>query len=100
MAVVNESNVLVELERVGVRDDFETLNHRAINVGHDVVYEQTSHTLPHPVRVDEQVLQVKPAVDRSSRREANDEIGRQSGDASTPLDDSRVGQNQCAGVGQ
>jgi hypothetical protein len=100
MAVVNESNLLVERKRVRVRDDFETLNQRVINAGHDVVHEQASYPVSHPLRVDEQVLEIKPAVDGDGRREANDLTGRQGGDASAPLDHSRVGKDQCVGVGQ
>src|ERR1019366_7819142 len=87
LAVVNETDVLKEGQRVRIRRDLDALDMFALGDSHDVGHQAATDSTPHPVWVDEQVFQLPDAARTKRGRKANDVIARPGGDAGAALAD-------------
>jgi hypothetical protein len=101
LAIVDETDAVVEGQRVRIRSDLDALYVFARGNGHDVSQQVATHSAPHPVRVDEQVLQLQDPLYGKRGRKANNVIPRQGcGDTATARTDALPGQDQRLGVSQ
>ena len=99
LTVCNEANCVIEEESVRVRRHSNALVTALRSDGGSVLHEVTANSVPHPVRINEQVLQIKDAVNKDSGGETHDVI-TVGGDSGPPVGDVVSFQHQRLWVGE
>jgi hypothetical protein len=99
LTVCNEAKCVIEEESVRVRRHSNDLK-TALRSDHgSVLHEVTANSLPHPVRINEQVLEIKDAIYKDSGGETHDVI-TVGGDSGLPFGDAVSFQHQRLWVGE
>ena len=85
LTVCNEATCVIEAESVRARRHSNALETALRSDRSSVLHEVTANSMPHPVRINEKVLQIKDAVYKDSGGETHDVISRFGGDSGQPL---------------
>ena len=99
LTVCHEAKCVIEEESVRVRRHSNALKTALRSERGGVLYEVAANSLPHPIRINEQVLEFKDAVNRDSGGETHDVITVGS-DSGKPFGDAVPFQHQRLWVGE
>jgi len=99
LTVCKEANCVIEGESVRVRCHSNALKTAPRSDRGSVLHEVTANSLPHPVRINEKVLEIKDPINKDSCRETHDVI-TVGGDSGQPFGDAVPFQNQRLWVGE
>src|SRR5476649_1029145 len=99
LTVHDEAKCVIEEESVRVRRHSNGLETALRSDRGSVLHEVAANSMPHPVRINEQVLKIKDAVNKDSGGETHDVISV-SGDSGQPFGDAVSFQHQRLWVGE
>jgi len=99
LTACNEAKCVIEQESVRVRRDSNALKTALRSDRGSVLHEVTANSMPHPVRINEQVLQIKDAVNKDSSGETHNVISV-GGDSGQPFGDAVPFQHQRLWMGE
>lgn len=99
LTVCNEAERVIEEESVRVRRHSNALKTALRSDRGSVLHKVTANSMPHPVRINEQVLQIKDAVNKDTGGETHDVI-IVGGDSGQPFGDAVPFQHQRLWVGK
>src|SRR5450759_1224740 len=99
LTVCNEAQCVIEGESVRVRRHGNALKTALRSDNGSVLHEVTANSLPHPVRINEKVLEIKDAINKDSGGETHDVI-TVGGDSGQPFGDAVPFQRQRLWVGE
>jgi hypothetical protein len=97
--VHDEVECVIEVESVGVRRHGNTLDAAPGSDRSSVMHELAADSLPHPLRINEEILKVKDAILEDDGRETHDVV-RVGGDSAPPFGDAVPFQNHRRWVGE
>ena len=97
--VCNEAKRVIEEESVRVRRHSNDLKTALPSDRGSVLHKVTANSMPHPVRINKQVLEIKDAIYQDSCRETHDVI-TVGGDSGQPFGDAVPFQRQRLWVGE
>ena len=99
LTACNEAKCVIEQESVRVRRHSNALKTALRSDRGSVLHEVTANSMPHPVRINEQVLEIKDAINKDSGGETHDVI-TVGGDSGQPFGDAVPFQHQRLWVGE
>jgi hypothetical protein len=99
LTVHDEAECHIEDERVGVRRHGNAPDAAPRSDGSGVMHELASDALAHPLRVNEEILKIKDAIDEDYGRETHDVISM-GGDSAPPSGDAVTFGNHRRRVGE
>ncbi len=99
LTVHDEAECGVEVESVGVRRHGNALDAAPGSDCSSVMHESAPDSLPHPLRINEEILKFKDAVYEDCGRETHDVVSV-GGDSASPFGDTVPFRNQRGWVGE
>src|SRR5450631_3235164 len=99
LTICNEAECVIEEESVWIRHHSNALKTAVRSDRGSVVHEVAANSLPHPVRINEQLLEIRDAVNNGSSGETNDVI-TVGGDSGQPFGDAVPFQHQRIWAGE
>ena len=99
LTVCNEAKCVIKGEGVRVRRDNNALKTALRSDRRCVLHEAAANSLPHPVRINEKVLEIKDATNKDNGGETHDVI-TVGGDSGQPFGDAVPFQHQRLWVGE
>jgi hypothetical protein len=99
LTVCNKAKCLIEEESVRVRRHSNALETALRSDRGSVLHEMAANSMPHPVRINEQVLKFKDAINKDCGGETHEVMGV-GGDSGQPFGDAVPFQHQRLWVGE
>jgi len=97
--VHHEAEGVIEVESMGVRRHGDALDAAPRSDRSRVIHELAADSLPHPLRINEEILKFKDVTDEDYGRETHDVLSVD-GDSAPPFSDAVPFQNQRRRVGE
>jgi len=93
LTVGNKAKCVIEEEGVRVRRHSDALKTAFCSDRRSILHEVVANSMPHPVRINEQILEFKDAINKDSRGETHDVI-TVGGNSGQPFGDAVPFQHQ------